>query len=155
MPYSTFEDILSNIETWIGSNFSTFINEINTEKADEITLKDFKEIIIGLSDMYNSKKYPILCIVPENIPIEPLSLGTDDIQEIVNFIIADVEGDAEKGYKKQMRYAAAFRNMCLDDKTAGDSVDLITVTNVDPYPPDTDKIIVVIIQAEIHKEVSR
>lgn len=152
MGLSIFEDYLDDIAAYFSTNYKTHTDSINTEKADNITLKEMKKITVGYDDIYESSKYPIMFLFPEASDNEFLSFGSDRNEEVIQIIIADSIGKKEN--KKTLRYLAAVSNMLKVEKwTMGGIVDFCRLAGWTNYPPNSDNIGVIIIRLEVTRQI--
>lgn len=135
---STIEDLVSNVREFINTNVATYVTEINSAKADGVTLAALREVVVSDQDPYAAGKYPRVQLFVENLETEYLASGYDS--GVMTFIALVAISDKSNQRTKLLRYTEALRQTLRDYRDLGESS-----FDVDPrgmtityYPTDPD-----------------
>ena len=158
MAYTLYEeDMLANLASYFGSNFEAIITGIAAQEDDGIVLPDFRSIAQGEADIFRLNAYPALLLFPEEIVYESLTTKSDSLNVLVNAIVVLRGAVTENLVTKALRYVAGVRELFDADRTAGATMDRVSVQRVrfNPRPPGSEDFAVTEIILACSKEVSR
>lgn len=136
---SEIETFVYEIRDFVRSNFNAYLDAINTEEGDGMTVESVKDANIDLLDLdpFSHNEYPVIDIYPTDIEVGHLSMGSDELGNMFTALIAINKGGVATATKKIMRYVEAFRQILRDAGDLGAStwdVDPDQVVRVAVYP---------------------
>ena len=132
--YSHTEDVLNGLKDFIEDNYETYIDEILTDKSNDLVLPVPNDIIIGITDPEHYDHYPVIGLIPLEDAYEVLSMGTDTLQ-VTAAVWLFIAGYQPTTLTTQiMRYGAAFRNMFRANFTLDNTVDEISTDVINYFP---------------------
>lgn len=120
---SYIEDALYGIKSYVDSNINTYLDGLETEKDDGITLTDFKEIKLAEGNPNNIYTSPVMYIYPVNVSEVILSMGTQEVTLQLSFFMVVSGGKESELVIKAIRYAEAMRQCILADTTCNNAAD--------------------------------
>jgi hypothetical protein len=132
---SYIEDMMYGVQDFTGSTFSEYIDAMYSEKGSAIVMADFEEIAVGDISVFEKNKRNVLFLFPQNINIEALDMGEDEITVELLCVIQLSGGGRDNLAIKALRYEECFRHMINDDKTLGAACDYAQVARVGYYGP--------------------
>lgn len=148
---STIEDLVNNVRTFVDSNIATYVTEINSAKADGLTLAAVREVEVSDQDPYGAKMYPRVQLFVENLEVEYLASGYDAAN--MTFIALVAIKDKSDQRTRLLRYAEAIRQTLRDADESTFDVDPRGMT-ITYYPTDPDLGIgVATIRFRVYKEI--
>jgi len=133
---SHVEDILADLKTFLSANLNTYLDAIETAKADGIVLAmpPADRIVIGAVNLDHYKKFPVLFLIPTGEEYEPVTPQRDSIKATIAVWIVTGGFDDVTLNKMVWRYAAELRNVIRDAPTWGGLVDQSMVTEIAYFP---------------------
>jgi hypothetical protein len=135
---STIEDLVDSVESFLSTNVAAYVTGINDAKADGITLKAIRDVSVSDNDPYQSAKYPLVQLYPEQLALEQIAAGYDEA--VMSLIALVAINDKSSVQKKLLRYTEAVRQVLRDYVDLGESefdVDKGQMV-VTYYPTDPD-----------------
>lgn len=120
---SHIEDALYGVKDYVDSNINTYLDGLEAEKGDGITLTDFKEIKLAEGNPNNISVSPVMYIYPVNVSEVILSMGSQEITLQLSFFMVVSGGKESELVIKAIRYAEAMRQCILADTTCDNAVD--------------------------------
>ena len=134
MSATPIEDMVVGLYDYIVANMETYLNAIEVEKADDVTLPDFLSRDYGFRDIFSMKRYPAILLAPVGVDPEASANNAENYYVDALAIMGLADNDITKLSKKQMRYADAFMRMVYADESIGGVCLLADIQAVDFYP---------------------
>lgn len=127
------EDVLLGFASYAETNLPTYLEEINTAKADGIELSDFEEYTPGWKTVFGRTRYPVMLFAPDLAEIELSANRAEYIYFPIDVFQGVKHSKPNTLIRLQLRYADAFRNLMMADRTLGGLVEFSEIESVDPY----------------------
>ena len=133
---SHVEDMLTDLKSFLTTNYGTYLTAIQTAKADGITnpAPDSEDIVLGAMDLAGYDDYPVVFLVPIGEEYEAVTMSRDSMKATITIWIVCGGFAAATLNKMIWRYAAEMRNVLRDGPTWGGKVDMSEVTEIAYFP---------------------
>ena len=155
MSATPIEDMVVGLYDYIVANMETYLNAIEVEKADDVTLPDFLSRDYGFRDIFSMKRYPAILLAPAMVEPEASANSAENYYVDVDILMAIADNDLTRLAKKQMRYADAFMSMIYADESIDGVCLLADIGAVDFYaaPPGQANVCATVITVRMFQEV--
>jgi hypothetical protein len=141
---SNLEDAVYEVRDYIRTNYDTYLQGINTAKADGVTAEAIKAANIEVRELdpFDTTEYPVMALYPgepSDISLSAQTLEKDELTLPMTAVIAISAGDSTTQIQKVMRYAEALRQLLRASITDGITWEAGREVNIKVYPATPDE----------------
>jgi len=134
------EETLNLVKSYISTNLQTYLTAINVEKADGRTLTAPQATDYIISEIDAIPNFPFINLVPD-VSDNIINGGTWDETDhriIIKAHNVTKEGSTHDCAVRSYRFARAISEIVIDNRTLGDQVIGIKITNINYTPMMSD-----------------
>lgn len=141
---SNIEDLVYEVREYIRTNYNTYLQGINTAKADGVTAESIKAANIEVRELdpYDTTEYPTMALYPgepADITAAAQTLVKDELSMPMTAVIAISSGDSKTQIRKVMRYTEALRQLLRESITDGQTWEVGRDVSIKVYPTTPDE----------------
>jgi hypothetical protein len=152
--YTPYEDMLWALKDTVIATVGAKLTAIEVEKADGISLPDFKSYGMGYRNPFSVTQWPYVMFIHDTGSIEESGIHgeLERLHALVMFVLKSKNRDSLT--KMDFRYADAIRGVIDDDIDLGGAVLEARVIGID-WSPAAEDLSVGVVRVEILEEILR
>ena len=141
---SNLEDLVYAVRDYIRTNYDTYLQGINSAKADGVTAESIKSANIEVRELdpFDTTEYPVMALYPgepSDISLAAQTLVEDELTMPITAVIAISAGTTATQIQKIMRYAEALRQLLRASLNDGLTWEAGREVSIKVYPTTPDE----------------
>ncbi len=127
--------MFNGLKSFITSGLPAQLRAIEAEIGDGIVLPDPAKHVLGYADLFNSDRYPLVCYIWGNTPVEGQTTKSDELSPLALILVSFRHSNPDTLESILLRYPSAFLNLCGADPGLGGTCETSQIEMIDPGHP--------------------